>query len=1158
MSISQRKYRYDLNLLNNQHFDNVASIKLVGSYSGYSYFQASSSGNTIIYTLPPTAGQIGYILSTDGTGILNWVSGSTNVVTLAGLIDVNLNSPLDGQILTYSGGTNKWVNLPINYLPSSAYTLSLYNLSTGYTNIQVNSAVSYITNIGYLIGNNNNFLSANTNGNWLSANTSYYTQLQSNANFLSANTNYEVKNSLNYLSANTIYVANNNASSAYTLSSYNLSTGYTDIKVNSSITYITNIGYLIGSNNNFLSANTSGNWLSANTSYYTQTQTNNNFLSANTSYYTQTQTNSNFVSALTFNTSKNWLSANTSGNWLSANTSANFLSAYTYTQSNSNFLSANTNYEIKNSLNYLSANTSGNWLSANTIYVANNNASSAYTYSVYQLSTGYTNIKLISYYNSAQTNSNFLSANTFLDYAKHSEVSSAVTYVTSIGYLTGDTNYVHTTGNEIIQGNKTFLGNIVVSGTTTYLNSQNLNVINNYITINSGETGSGVTAGFAGLVIKRGTSPDYEIQWNEITQNFRVGQTGQTVALAGREDNPINGYIAVWNSALTMFVTTTSIASITNSNSAYTLSLYNQSTGYTDIKVNSAVSYITNIGYLIGNNSNFLSANTSFYTQQQANNNFLSANTVYIANNNASSAYTLSIYNLSTGYTNIQVNSAISYITNIGYLIGNNSNFLSANTIYVANNNSSSAYTLLMYNLSTGYTDSQLQSYVTTGTSQTISSFKSFISGVTFNKGITGLRNEFIGIDSGSKNISGNDNIAIGYQSSYSIITGNSSIAIGYQSLYNNVIGSTMVAIGYQAAYNLVSGDTVNGSLVAIGYKAGYGITGTVSNGRGVYIGYTAGGTGNNSESVSIGYSAGGGASNAFLGNFAGNGNNSSNNVAVGFQALGGSYLTGSYNTALGYVAGYAISTGTENVFIGEWSARYNTTGSKNVYLGGYSGYLNITGTSNVFLGYQAGYNETTNNKLYINNDNGDQYDSLIYGEFDNRIVRVNGQLQLSGNVSKLYSSNNILYFSDSQGTYSLLQLSLTGNSVDLSPYYTSAQTNSNFLSANTTYVANNNASSAYTLSIYNLSTGYTNIQVNSAISYLQGSTTITTGNLVESGSNVLLITGGTGAVVGSGVTIQMKPASATTSGYLSSDDYNSIYNQINIIKSLALFGIIN
>jgi len=57
------------------------------------------------------------------------------------------------------------------------------------------------------------------------------------------------------------------------------------------------------------------------------------------------------------------------------------------------------------------------------------------------------------------------------------------------------------------------------------------------------------------------------------------------------------------------------------------------------------------------------------------------------------------------------------------------------------------------------------------------------------------------------------------------------------------------------------------------------------------------------------------------------------------------------------------------------------------VLLGYQSGYSIANGSNNIFLGYQAGYNETGSNKLYI--ENSDSSTPLIYGEFDNKVVKL-------------------------------------------------------------------------------------------------------------------------------------------------------------------------
>jgi len=80
-------------------------------------------------------------------------------------------------------------------------------------------------------------------------------------------------------------------------------------------------------------------------------------------------------------------------------------------------------------------------------------------------------------------------------------------------------------------------------------------------------------------------------------------------------------------------------------------------------------------------------------------------------------------------------------------------------------------------------------------------------------------------------------------------------------------------------------------------------------------------------------------------------------------------------------------------------------------------------------------------------------------------------------------------------------------------------------------------------------------ISASGAVSYnnTTGVISLTSGNLTEATSSVLTITGGTGAVLGSGTSIQVKQASTTVSGFLSSTDWNTFNG-----KASALSGTTN
>jgi len=176
------------------------------------------------------------------------------------------------------------------------------------------------------------------------------------------------------------------------------------------------------------------------------------------------------------------------------------------------------------------------------------------------------------------------------------------------------------------------------------------------------------------------------------------------------------------------------------------------------------------------------------------------------------------------------------------------------------------------------------------------------------------------------------------------------------------------------------------------GLGAGFSNTPGFSN---TFIGRAAGYSTTAAANTFLGYYAGyantTGSFNSFIGRMAGYSNTTGYiNTFLGERA-GFSNTTGYINTFLGYYAGYSNTTGNYNTFIGFYAGNYNSTGNSNTFLGDSAGYNNTTGIGNISVGYQAGYNETGSNKLYIANSNTSA--PLIYGEFDNGILAVNGKL---------------------------------------------------------------------------------------------------------------------------------------------------------------------
>ncbi|MBL7813922.1 MAG: tail fiber domain-containing protein [Saprospiraceae bacterium] len=115
----------------------------------------------------------------------------------------------------------------------------------------------------------------------------------------------------------------------------------------------------------------------------------------------------------------------------------------------------------------------------------------------------------------------------------------------------------------------------------------------------------------------------------------------------------------------------------------------------------------------------------------------------------------------------------------------------------------------------------------------------------------------------------------------------------------------------------------------------------------------------------------------------------SNQNTFFGYY-VGNQMATGSNNSAFGRSALEVNASGNSNTALGYATLSKNLTGSGNTAVGTFAGQDN-TGSNNVFLGYGAGASETGSNKLYI--DNTSTSSPLIYGDFSNNTLTVNGKM---------------------------------------------------------------------------------------------------------------------------------------------------------------------
>ena len=207
----------------------------------------------------------------------------------------------------------------------------------------------------------------------------------------------------------------------------------------------------------------------------------------------------------------------------------------------------------------------------------------------------------------------------------------------------------------------------------------------------------------------------------------------------------------------------------------------------------------------------------------------------------------------------------------------------------------------------------------------------------------------------------GRRNIYIGEQAGFSNIVRSDNIGIGYQALTLDVLGTNSIAIGSFALSNSDETD----------------------------------------YSIAIGRGALNNRTKSFY------------NVGVGHRTLSLA-SGGDYNTALGADAG-RTTEGDNSIFIG-YSADEENDGGDNIVIGTRAGIQGLTGgepTNRILIGNNAWQNQPGNYVLAI--ENSSSVTPLIYGEFDNNVLRIGGQLQIGSSDNT--TSGSIYSFPTVDGT---------------------------------------------------------------------------------------------------------------------------------------------
>ena len=219
-------------------------------------------------------------------------------------------------------------------------------------------------------------------------------------------------------------------------------------------------------------------------------------------------------------------------------------------------------------------------------------------------------------------------------------------------------------------------------------------------------------------------------------------------------------------------------------------------------------------------------------------------------------------------------------------------------------------------------------------------------------------------------------------------------LGLGTSVLFGNTVrASTELLTDFIAPIEPNDTITIDGNVVIDGNVSSDAINMNVTE---TNIGVGAGVTTLGQENTFVGASTG--AANTIGGS----------NVFVG-QESGKFNTTGSANTFLGNTAGENNTSGDDNVFVGAGAGRFVTTGQDNVFVGLNAGVDIVTGSRNVCLGFStrgdaaldgcvlighdAGENNTTDDRLMIDNTNTNE--PLIDGDFAANTLQINGAVTL-------------------------------------------------------------------------------------------------------------------------------------------------------------------
>lgn len=147
--------------------------------------------------------------------------------------------------------------------------------------------------------------------------------------------------------------------------------------------------------------------------------------------------------------------------------------------------------------------------------------------------------------------------------------------------------------SDLTLNNITIKGNVTQEGKSFITEAETVEVRDNTLLLNRGETGAGVSREFAGIEIDRGSEPKYQILFDESDDRFKIGKEGDLWCVTLRDDEADmeDGMFTTWDASTKRLKTTNIVPAnrnITFANGkddgwSYSLKI-NENSGYLSIE----------------------------------------------------------------------------------------------------------------------------------------------------------------------------------------------------------------------------------------------------------------------------------------------------------------------------------------------------------------------------------------------------------------------------------------------------------------------------------------------------------------------------------------------------------------------------------------------